>query len=204
MRRWKIAAAVVTLAALIAIVNYAFNMDPSQLAARGIGRDAHDHGEEEPEEAASTASSGQYDPIGPQDAPVLIEVFEFRNEATCATTWQAVSRVAQAYQPHVRVELRNLEDEAISKRAKQLPLRGGRGLAVNGKVIMDVPEAGGFGMVVLLGGPYDLKWNEPILHKVIEHELKSKGVAFTPPPLEAPAAAEEHAHTHDHEHDHSH
>ena len=198
MKRAKIAAVIVVLLGVLAAVNYAFKMDPVQLAARGVGRDAHDHGGED--EATHEAESAVFEPVGPEDAEVVIEVFYRESVGSGEMMWTAVTGAASPYEPHVRVEACRLEDEENARRARELPLQGGQGLAVNGKAIVEVPGLGSFGMVALLGGPQDRNWNEPVLRRVIEHELTSKGVSFTA----APAGEGPTAHGHEHGHDHAH
>lgn len=198
MKKVKIAAVAVGLLVLVAIANYAFRMDPVQLAARGVGGDSHDRADTE--EEAGEAVPERIGALGAEGAAVVIEVFYSADAIYHESLEEIMVRVVGAYQPHVRVEPRSLEDEEASARSRELPLRGQQGLVVNGKVIHEVPGAGSFGMVVLTGTPEDLKWNEHILRKIIEHELRSKGIEFTLPDPAGQAVAQEPDRASAHEH----
>ena len=200
MRKTKIAIAVIAVLALLAAANYAFNMDPTQLAARGVGRDAHSHGDEHEDEEEAPKPEPVV-PLGPEDAPVRIEVFYTRAEIYHTDFEPLIQAIYEDYKPHVRIEPRDLGTAEVRTQAMALPLHGAQGLAVNGEVIKQLPGAGAFNMVALLGSPQDRRWSPDMLRAFIEHDLKAKGVQFTPPP---PPNGVEAGPQHDHEQEHSH
>jgi len=196
MKKVKIAGVIVGLLALLAIANYAFRMDPTQLAARGVGRDHHHHGEEDAEENHEhEAAAHAIHPMGPEGAAVTVEVF-YSGQDRYREYFEAImERIVADYAPHLRVEPRDLTTEQGLARCRQLPLGGGQGLAVDGKVIYQFEGLGSTGMVAFTGTTADRSWHELMLRRVIEHLLDSKGVQFEPPESPQPPAP---AHDHDH------
>ena len=200
MRKTKVAIAVIAILAVLAVANYAFRMDPTQLAARGVGRDPHSH-DQVHEQAEESQNLAPLEPLGPQGAPVRIEVFYPRAEIYHTDYEPLIQAIYEDYQPHLRIEPRDLSDPAVHKEAMELPLKGAPGLSVNGEVITQVEGAGVDGIVALRGGPGDRSWSPGMLRKVIEQDLKAKGVQFTPPPSSIEAGPQ---HDHEHEHEHGH
>ncbi len=198
MRSTKGAIAVIGLLALLAIANYAFNMDPTQLAARGVGKDPHAHNDQDTAEADKPPVSDEIVPLGPEGAPITIEVF-YDGPGSYAEVFGPVMTTMQAqYADHVRVEFSDLTDPEINARAVKLPLRGSQGLSFNGEVIKSVPGEGNFDTVAFVGQPMDRHWNEGALQHAIEYELTTQGIEFeasAPPP--PGAGGDEHA-GHDH------
>ena len=195
--KWKIAIAIISLLALLAIANYGFNMDPVQLAARGVGRSAHDHHHDHDKQAEEPPKPIR--PIGPEDAPVVIEVFYSNPEMYHGNFEEVINNTASRFEGVVRIEPRDLTEHEARERCLKLPLRGHPGLAINGEVIVDAPGVGDFGLVNFTGSPFDRRWNEQMLHQVIEYELKRKNVDFTPPPAlpqGEPGAQDGHEHHH--------
>jgi hypothetical protein len=194
MKKAKVAIVFVGVLVLLALANYAFNMDPTQLAARGVGKDAHDHGnnDEHVEEAVVEIA-----PLGPTGAPVTIEVF-YAGEAVCREAfWPIMSEINATYGDKVRVDFSDLTDVEVNKRAREMTLKGTPGLTVNGETIVNVPGAGAFDAVVFSGSPQDRSWTPPMLHQAIQSELTARGIEFEPPAPQIPPQPDEHA-GHDH------
>lgn len=185
MSKGKYAIAVIALIALVGVFNYAINMDPTQLAARGVGRDphAHDHDEGEAEEQEEPAEPP--DLIGPEDAPVKLEVF-YEDDNQCMVGFAPLmTKLGEQYAPHLRVEFKPTQLPDNQRRSDELGLGCASGLAMNGEVVKNVPDLKPFGLVAFRGPPGMKDYDENLLRKAIEHELEIKGVDFTPTPVEA-------------------
>lgn len=178
MKKAKVAIVIVGMLVLLALANYAFHMDPTQLAARGVGNDAHDQGgaDEHVEEAIVEIT-----PLGPTGAPVTIEVF-YADEASCREAFLPImSEMNATYGDDVRVDFSDLTDVEVNERARQMTLKGMPGLTINGESIVNVPGAGAFDAVVFNGSPQDRSWNPGMLHKAIQSELTARGIEFEEP-----------------------
>ena len=189
MKKVKVALVFVGVLVLLALANYGFNMDPTQLAARGVGKDPHHHGDHEHAEKPVAA----IEPLGPKGAPVTIEVF-YAGEAACREQFSPImSEVNATYGDNVRIDFSDLSDPEVNKRARKMTLHGGTGLTINGETIVTAPGTGSFDTVVFSGSPEDRNWNPPMLHKVIQAELTARSIHFDPPAPEIPPEAGEHA-----------
>lgn len=180
MSKTKYAIAVIVLIALVAIFNYAINMDPTQLAARGVGRDLHDHGHDDEQEQPEGGPAEPLEVLGPEDAPVRLEVF-YETDNECMTEFEPLmTKTAEEYAPHVRVEFKPTSVKENEERTHDLRLGCRSGIAINGEVVKKVPGVGDFNMVTFQGPPGQRDYDESMLSKVIEHELEQKGVEFEP------------------------
>jgi len=181
MTRGKYAIVVIGLIVVLGVFNYAIRMDPTQLAARGVGRDPHAHHHEHgDEEEAQLELPEPPDIIGPEDAPVLLEVF-WDDHYVCVKVFQPLMmRIVEAYEPHVRAEFRSVYEGRNETRAKKLGLERMSGIAINGGVVKKLPTAAGFGLVAFRGVPGNINYSEQMLYQAIEEELKKEGIEFTP------------------------
>ncbi len=194
MKRIKFVFVFVGVLVLLALANYAFKMDPTQLAARGVGKDAHHHDASDEHAEAPVAAIA---PLGPEGAPVTIEVF-YAGEAACREKFLPImSEVNATYGDNVRIDFRDLTDAEVNARARDMTLQARPGLTINGETIVKVPGAGSFGTVVFSGSPEDRNWAPDMLHKAIEAELTARGIHFDPPAPQIPPQPDEHA-GHDH------
>lgn len=200
MSKGKYAIAVIALIALVGVFNYAINMDPTQLAARGVGRDPHEHHHDEEAEEQELLTEPP-DPIGVEDAPVQIEVF-YEDDNQCMMGFAPLmTEIGEQYAPHVRVVFKPTHLPENHRRSDELGLGCASGLAMNGEVVKKVPGLGRFNLVSFRGPPGMKDYNEKALRKAVEHELKIKGVEFTPPSVEQESReAEESDEEHSHEH----
>ena len=195
MKKIKVALVLVGLLALLALANYAFNMDPTQLAARGVGKGAHDH--EHEGEHAEEAPAIAIRPLGAEGAPVSIDVFYAGEDVCREKFWPIMSEMNATYGDNVRIDFSDLTDPEVSERARKTALRGAPGLTIDGEVIVNVPGGGSFGKVVFSGSPEDLSWNPDMLHKAIQAKLTALGIHFDPPAPQTPPQADAHAgHSH--------
>jgi len=195
MKKVKVAILFVAVLALLALANYAFKMDPTQLAARGVGKDPHHHDGEEHEAAEEAVVA--ITPLGSEGAPVTIEVF-YAGEASCRETFLPImSEIHATYNNNVRINFSDLMDADVNKRAREMTLQATPGLTINGKTIVKVPGAGSFDTVVFSGSPQDRSWNPDTLHKAIQAELTACGIEFDEPAPQIPPQPGEHA-GHDH------
>lgn len=194
MKRVKVAIVFVAVLGLLALANYTFKMDPTQLAARGVGREAHQHNDEDQHDEEPVAA---ITPLGPEGAPVTIEVF-YAGEASCQETfWPIMSEINTTYRDNVRINFSDLMDADVNKRAREMTLHATPGLTINGKTIVKVPGAGSFDTVVFTGSPEDRSWNPDTLHKAIEAELTARGIEFDEPaPQIPPQPGERAGHNH--------
>jgi hypothetical protein len=181
MSKTRYALAVIVLIGLVAIFNYAINMDPTQLAARGVGHDPHDHGHEdehEHEEHAEAAKPPDF--IGPQDAPVSLEVF-YETDNECMTEFEPLmAKISERYAPHVRIEFKPTSVAENMERTHELRLGCRSGIAINGEVAKKIPGVGPFDVVSFQGPPGQKDYDETMLYRAIEYEMKQKGVEFEP------------------------
>jgi hypothetical protein len=174
---------VVVLLVGIAGFNYFIKMDPTQLAARGVGKDphAHDHAhdEEGDHETPEITVEDLTMPIGPEDAPVKIEVlWQNRGELEQALR-PMLSSIASAYGGHVRVEFIDPASEEYKRLVEEVSEGMPSGLLINGEMIKDIPEAD-LGFVAFSGSPSFQEWTAHDLQLAIEHELEKNGIEFEP------------------------
>jgi len=190
---------VVVLLVGIGVFNYVINMDPTQLAARGVGRDAHshdhDHDHEGDHEDQPPTLEEMLEPLGPEGAPVTIHVlWQDRGDLESALRPMLTS-VASTYEGHVRVEFIDPASDEYTKMVEEMAGGVEIGLLINGEMIKQVPEAP-LGVLAFAGSPTFEEWSPHDLLLVVEHELEAKGIEFEP--------QVEHDHSHDHGHDHDH
>jgi hypothetical protein len=197
---------VILLLAGISVVNYMRQMDPTQLAARGVGKGGHHHHDEEAktEDEPPPLSRNKEDfvaPIGPENAPVKIQAVYSGIDTVQSELRPILEQAAALYSPHVRVEFIDATDQKnramIDAVSKDLYM----GLIINGEVTKEVP-ASAFGMVAFIGSPAYQQWSVRELYSAIERELEKKGVQFESHLDDIPSApAHEHEHGHEgHEH----
>lgn len=195
---------VIVLLAGIAVVNYVRQMDPTHLAARGVGQGGHHHDEErKPEDEPPPVSRSEEDylaPIGPEGAPVKIQVVYSDINTVQGEMRPLMEQTAGLYAPHVRVEFLD------ATKAENRPIIDAvadslyYGLIINGAVTKEVPTAA-FGMVTFSGSPQYEEWSVPELFAAIERDLEKQGVQFESHRDDQPTAP---AHEHDEHEGHSH
>ncbi len=185
---------VVVLLAGIGGFNYLIKMDPTQLAARGVGKDAHaHHHDHDADGEAQVPKEVLSEPLGPEGAEVLIQV-TYQDPHTLEVVREWLTAVVTEYKPHVRVEFLDPSDAEDRKIMDAASEHLQDGLIINGDVVKEVPGTA-FGMVAFTGEPELEHWDDGDLRLAVEHELRQKGVEFTPHVQE-----EEHEHEH-HRHD---
>ena len=157
---------------------YIIKMDPTQLAARGVGKDAHSHGDEH--EGVEEGKPGEEDlrtPMGPEGAPVLIQVLAADITQLETPLRPMMSSLSGAYPQFVRIEFPGPESEEFKKLVEQAQGMT-TGLLINGEMIKEVPEAK-LGFITFQGSPTFEEWTEQDLRLAVEHELEKAGVEFT-------------------------
>jgi hypothetical protein len=199
----KVKTILIVIGLLVAIAgfNYVINMDPTQLAARGVGQE-HSHGDEEEEESPDgrPSEADLRQPLGEEGAPVVIHAlvqdmgeleFPFR---------PIMSAIAQDYAGLVYIDFPTADSEGYDELLEQA--KGSiLGLVINGEIIKEVPEAN-LGFITFQGSPTFEDWNERDVRLAVEHELEEAGVEFTSKvehshPLIPPGAQGAHAgHSH--------
>ena len=197
MSKLKLTVAVIALLALVGVVNYAIKMDPTQLAARGVGLgDHHHHGDEE-EEAEPPI---KVDVMGPEDAALKLEVFYDEDNPCMAEFEPTMKGIAEQYAPHVRVEFKPTSKEENMLRSQEVRLGCEAGIAINGEVVKKAP--GEEGLIAFRGPPGQKDFTSQQLRDVVEDELRTRGLQFTRVPDEGPPPVppgDDHAgHQHDH------
>ncbi|MGD9494809.1 MAG: hypothetical protein AB7Y46_00735 [Armatimonadota bacterium] len=194
---------VVVALAVIGVINYMNQMDPTQLAARGVGRgDHHHHGDDSNAQQDGPPPLSRLDedylvPIGDENAPVKIVVCYSNISIVKDQFRKIVEDVAVAWSPHVRVEFMDTTDPENRKVLDKVSTRLRDGLLINGEVVKQVPQTA-FRVVAFSGLPEFEEWTVDELMMAIEYELKKKGIEAKPRPLPGPAQAQggEHAHSH--------
>ncbi|MFW5867773.1 MAG: hypothetical protein ACOCX2_08160 [Armatimonadota bacterium] len=188
-KKAKTALVVVALLVGIGAFNYLIKMDPTQLAARGVGQDPHSHDDDghEHEEDAPTFED-MLKPIGPEDAAVTIEVLWGDPQEVQGVLRPMLSGVAASYPDHVRVEFVAPDSERHQQVTEEITEGIGVGLLINGEMIKQVPEAD-LGVIAFAGSPTFEEWSEKDVRLAVEHELEDQGIEFDP--------TVEHDHTHD-------
>jgi hypothetical protein len=184
----KTAIVVVALLAGVGLLNkYVLRMDPNQLAARGVGKDAHSHGEDhaqgESEHGVEEDPVGKQQallrPIGPEDAEVTIQALWLDPQELEGLLRPMLKNVATSYKGHVRVEFLEPETEEHARVVENITEGSRVGLVINGEMIKEVPEAP-LGVLAFSGSPSMQEWSERDLRLAIEHELEANGVEFEP------------------------
>ncbi len=193
----KIKTVIVVVIALVAIAgyNYVINMDPSQLAARGVGKDPHAHDQEqdnegEEHEAQQARDTDPTEPIGPEDAPVQITVV-WTMRSLMATEYRPLLQdmATKDYPGLVHVEF---VEASNRERLQELGITDiTQGIAINGKSVIELPGTA-FGFTTFQGSPGLGDWDPRELAMAIEQELRNQGIEFeskvppapepTPPP----------------------
>jgi hypothetical protein len=124
--------------------------------------------------AKETAEMPQ--PIGPEDAPVRIQVFvQSSNHCHTATT-DFVSKLPEeeAYKGKVRVEFLDTSNPEAKKKASDAKIGCDAGLLVNGKTAMRIPGHGEAGLVIFTGPVNEKNYKEADLRAAIDQILKVK------------------------------
>ncbi len=182
---------VVGLLVIVALFNrFIIRMDPTQLAARGVGKDAHSHGDEAVEEG----KPGEVDlrqPMGPEGAPVLIQVLATGMTELEMPLRPMMSSLSGVYPQFVRIEFPAPASEEFKKLVEQAQGMT-TGLMINGEMIKEIPEAK-LGFITFQGTPTFDEWTEQDLRLAVEHELEKAGIEFTPQVEHADPAADPHA-----------
>jgi hypothetical protein len=172
---------VILLLAGIGVINYVRQMDPTQLAARGVGQGGHHHGEEsKPEDEPPPMSRSDEDyvaPIGPENAPVKIQAVYGDLNGLKTEMRPILEETAELYSPHVRVEFVESTDPENRPMLDAVSPNMHFGLIINGEVTKEVPISA-FGMVSFAGSPAYEEWSVRELHSAIERELEKQGVQF--------------------------
>ncbi|MBD3291817.1 MAG: hypothetical protein GF393_02770 [Armatimonadia bacterium] len=176
---------VVALLVGIAGFNWFIQMDPTQLAARGVGKDPHSHDHDdghdhdgEDGEAPKTLQD-LMKPMGPSDAEVKIEVLWRDRQDLEAALRPMMTEVVKTYKGHVRVEFIDRKSDEFKRIVEEVTEGIGSGLLINGEMIKEVPEAP-LGMLAFSGSPSFEEWTLEDLLLAIEHELEAAGVEFEP------------------------
>ncbi len=192
---------VIVLLAAIAVINYINNMDPTQLAARGVGRDPHSHGHEhEEEQPPPPTDEALTEPIGPADAPVKIIVC-YQSIGYVRDEYRRIANgIANDYGDLVRIEFMDSTKPENREFINTISENLYNGLIINGEVVKQIPGST-FGMVSFSGSPQFEEWSVPELRMAIEHDLKQKGVEFTSRVDDAPPPPAHMGHAHQHEYD---
>jgi hypothetical protein len=181
-KKMKTILIVVALLAGIGVFNYVMQMDPTQLAARGVGQDPHSHDDESNDHEHEGQPEGPtiedlQEPIGPEDAPVDITVlWEDRLELERMLR-PMLGAIASSYEDKVRVEFVGREDEEYARLVEEATSGVGTALLINGEMIKEVPEAD-LGMLAFSGPPSLAPWGEKEVRLAVEHELEDAGVEF--------------------------
>jgi len=172
---------VILLLAGIGVVNYVRQMDPTQLAARGVGQSGHHHDDEaKPEDEPPPMSRSEEDyvaPIGPEGAPVKIQVVYSDMGAVQNEMRPLMEQTGTLYVPHVRIEFLDATKPENRPIIDAVADNLHYGLIINGAVTKEVPTAA-FGMVTFSGSPQYQEWSVPELFSAIERDLAKQGVQF--------------------------
>lgn len=179
--KMKTVIVVVVLLVGIGVFNYIIKMDPTQLAARGVGKDPHSHGEEEEHEHEGPAATLDEltRPIGPEDAPVTITALWTDQQELERILRPMLTEVATGYDDHVRVEFVAPGSDEEKRIAEEVTGGITSGLLINGEMIKEVPEAD-LGVLAFSGSPTFEEWSVRDLRLAVEHELEAAGVEFEP------------------------
>lgn len=176
---------VVALLVGIAGFNWFIQMDPTQLAARGVGKDPHaheqdhDHDHEGEHGEAPKTIEDLMEPMGPPNAEVKIEVLWRDRQELEKALRPMFTQVVKTYKGHVRVEFFDPESEEFKQVVTEVTEGIATGLLINGEMIKEVPEAP-LGMLAFSGSPTFQEWTVEDLLLAIEHELEAAGVEFEP------------------------
>jgi len=177
-KKAKTAIIVVGLLVGIGLFNYVIKMDPTQLAARGVGQEAHSHDQDEEEEAGPSLED-MLTPLGPEDAPVQIKALWTNPSDIEQILRPMLSSVAASYDNKVRVDFIDPDSEEYKRLVENVTGGVGAGLVINGEMIKQVPEAD-LGMLAFAGSPSMGEWGERDVRLAVEHELEKAGVEFEP------------------------
>jgi hypothetical protein len=181
-KKAKTALIVVALLVGIGAFNYIIKMDPTQLAARGVGKDPHSHGDDdhdqEHEEGAPTFED-MLKPIGPESAAVTIKVLWNDPQEIEGVLRPMLSSVAASYEGHVRVEFIDPGSDEHEQIKEEVTGGIGVGLLINGEMIKEIPEAD-LGILAFAGSTTFEEWSEKDLRLAVEHELEDRGIEFEP------------------------
>lgn len=125
-----------------------------------------------PEKAAGEVPK----PIGPEDAPVRIQVFVSSGNHCHNTTTEVISKLPEdaAYKGKVRVEFLDTSNPDVKKKAGEAKIGCDAGLLVNGKSAMKIPGHGEAGLVVFTGPVNEKNYKEADLRAAIDQILKEK------------------------------
>jgi hypothetical protein len=200
-RRVITALVVIALLAAIGVINYMTNMDPTQLAARGVGRDPHSHGDEPEEEPPMSREDADFvAPIGPEDAPVKIIVC-YQSIGYVRDEYRRIAEgVASDYGELLRIEFMDSTKPENREFIGNISSNLRNGLIIDGEVVKQVPGSA-FGMVSFSGSPQFEEWSVAELRMAIEHDLTEKGIEFASCIGDEPPPAGHEGHGHQHEYD---
>ena len=178
--KMKTVLVVVALLVGIGAFNYIIKMDPTQLAARGVGKDPHSHDKDhEDEEKPGTTREDLMRPIGPEGAAVTITVLWSDQVELEGIIRPMLTEVAGSYKDNVRVEFLDPASDEYKKVVTEVTNGAPVGLLINGEMIKEVPEAP-LGMLAFSGSPSFEEWGQGEVHLAVEHELDTAGVEFEP------------------------
>ena len=115
-------------------------------------------------------------PIGPEDAPVRIQVFVSSDNHCHSNTTDVIGKLPEddAYKGKVRVEFLDTSNPAVKKKAGDAKIGCSAGLLVNGKSAMKIPGHGEAGLVIFTGPVNEKNYTEADLRAAIDQILKEK------------------------------
>ncbi len=174
------AVVVVALLAGIAGFNYMMQRDPAQLAARGVGQGGHSHDHDQDHDHDEMPTAEQLlEPIGPENAPVTVEVLSFDLGEIEQLLRPMLGHIAASYEDRVRVKFHDPGTDEYAQLLEDVTSGVGAGLVINGEMIKEVPEAD-LGMLAFVGSPAMDDWGEREVRMAIEHELRTMGIDAEP------------------------
>jgi hypothetical protein len=115
-------------------------------------------------------------PIGPEDAPVRIQVFVSSSNHCHTATTDAITLLPEedAYKGKVRVEFLDTSNPEVQKKANGAKIGCEAGLLINGKSAMRIPGHGEAGLVIFTGPMNEKNYKEDDLRAGIDQILKEK------------------------------
>ena len=115
-------------------------------------------------------------PIGPEDAPVRIQVFVSSSNHCHTGTTDLFAKLPEeeAYKGKLRVEFLDTSNPEVKKKANGAKIGCDAGLLVNGKSAMKIPGHGEAGLVIFTGPVNEKNYKEDDLRAAIDMLLKEK------------------------------
>lgn len=169
----------------------------------------HHHGDDhdaehyhDPEAMFEALMEDAKTPMGPEDAPVLVETV-FDDPTLVEDLLRPMfAGVASGYPGHVRFEFVPHDSEEGQQLVETVTTGRTSALAINGEMIKMVPTAP-LGMLAFGGSPAFEEWSEHDLRMAIEWELEQAGVEFesrlgAPATQIPPPGGDDHGHGHVH------